>query len=300
MSTYIDENWYGIATGPTNNPDGWDLSFGNGIIYPYSSGGQYGNQFYQFNGGNFYSPYTLTLSAPYTVSLFWGWNVSQGSISAGGVVLLALNAAATGYIPILTVRSEVNNSLSVIGYPNTQVLYNTSNPADDLGQPCPTFIYEQGIWYYSQLNATFEVDPAGSGLVQVAYEFAINGATIASGTKLTGVIATDLFGIGVWLLQFPSALTGYLALSNITLQDRVSLGTYPHPPVPPITLNEDICQMVVEYAQKPGDSNVDITQMIIEAATMPSPFSSVDISQMVIEVAYLPGLSSTGWIVQEA
>lgn len=299
MSTYISENWNTVPLGPTNNPDGWDLSFGNGVCYPYSAGGQYSpNNFFQYNGGNLYSPYSLTLSAPYTVSLFWGFNVSQGSLSVGGVVFLALNAAANGYIPLLTVRSEVNNSLSIVGYPNTQVLFNTSRPADDMTDPNPTFIYEQGVWYYAQLNATFVIDPGGSGLIQASYHLAINGSTIASGIDVIGVIATDVFEIGVWLLQFPSALTGYTAITNITLEDLVPIGDYPNPPVLPI--KEDISQFVLEYAEKPGDSHLDISQMLIEYSVFPDPPSSVDISQMVIEVAYKPGLGGSGWIVQEA
>ncbi len=296
MATYLTEDFNSVPLGPNNNPDGWNLSFGNGVVFGFSQngGGQYPvDNWYQFNGGNLFSPGIPFM--PASITVFWGFNVGLGALTAGGIVINALNAAATGNIPLLTVRSEQNNSFSVIGFPNTQILYNTSNPP--FPPPNPTFIYQQGIWCYAQLNVTFQSDPGGSGVVQVAYELAIDGISIASGTHLTGVLLSSIFAIGVWQVQFPGAITGFLGLSRIVVEDRVAVNTFPNPTVP---LPESIEQMVLEYSSKPGDSSILISQALIEQASFPSIPSSVDISQMAIEVAYKVAPFGSGWIVQEA
>lgn len=294
-TVYIAEDWNSLSTGPNNNPDGWDLQFGSGVVYNYfqNGGGQYPtDNWYQFQGGNLYTPNIL--STPYEASIFWGFQVNEGALSIGGLTLLGLNAAATGTLALLIVRSEVNNSVSLYGF-GDQLLYNTSNP------PIPTdinpgFVYQQGIWYYAQLNVTLETDPGGSGYLQIIFELAINGISVASGSKLTNLYVPDLFSLGIWQLLFPSAATGFTGLSRIVMESPVPIDTYPNPTSP---LPETITQMVMEYAQNPDDSSVEISQTAIEYASFPKIGSSVDISQMLIEVAFLPGAAG-GWIVQEA
>jgi hypothetical protein len=297
---YIDEDWNSVPTGPNNAPDGWDLSFGSGVVFPFSAGGQYpSDNFYQFNAGNLYSP--IIPDAPTKVSLFWGFNVSQGSINAGGVIFNALNAAATGILPILELRSEGNNSFTLLDG-GANIIFNSSYPVDYdsfVVSVDPSYIYQQGIWNYAQLNVEFQsVADSHTGVpyVKAIYDLAVNSVGLFSGEVQTAIRVDSLFGIGVFQLQFPGALTGFLSLSRIVLEDQVGMGDFPQPAP---TVNGQIIQEVVEWGGVPNDSSAVAMQLVVESASFPLVSSSVDVSQMVIEVAYFPILG-TGWVVSEA
>ena len=287
MADYLNEDWNSTSPGITTTPGSppWACFFTSATVYLFNQpgngvfGGQYPTDHWlQFPSGGLFSP--VIPSQPFEISLFFGFAINQTGAAGPGMALTGLNAAATGTIGLISLRGETNNSLTLLDGTGN-VLINTSSLAPPAAVD-PTFIYSQGIWYYVQINLKLVNN---GGVVQTFWEIAINGISLGSGSKNSGVLVSDLFTLGFYQLSFGAPTETYMALSRIVLEDQVPIDTYPNPGTPMVQAT----QMVIEPAYRPTDSLVEASQMVIEFANFPATPSSVDISQMVIEVAYLPG-----------
>lgn len=282
----IYENFSSLPIGSTAPPPGWVVSFGNTLIQQGIKTDTPTSHVCRLSGTLF--QYETFLFPPQSGTLQFWFAVTPGSIGLPVLCqLLATQISNNQSFPILTLFGETDSSLTI--RVNNIYVNNTGQPG---------FYFQQGIFYWVQLNFTLTVDPTTQEIGYNLIQLAINGHKLIDNSLLhTGIFATsiqpDVTGI-----SFQGALTGFTQLAEISFDTPNE--SIPHYPNLATVINAKLSQGVLEVDGLPIDANARVSQGAIELIELPNR-SHARVSQGVIEIAAYTKVptSGQGWVIKE-